>query len=161
MTQGLLELCSNEPTLSRHAYIREETLPQYAIMWNRGEQRRIIVDGVEYTFGEQMLVAFGQTQAFVLENAKDVVVWRYNRNFYCISDHDHEVSCIGLLFYGASDVMLLQTDAEEQRKFQLLYQVFVDEFRTHDSVQDDMLRTILKRLIIMLTRMAKTAIRSG
>lgn len=155
-TQAEFELCCNEPTaLARHAYNREKSVPQYVIMWNRGKQQRLTVDGVDYTFRENMLVAIGIFQAYLLEHSEDVICWRYNRNFYCIADHDHEVSCIGLLFYGASDIMLLETTAEEQQKFSLLYQVFEDEFRTHDTIQGEMLRVLLKRLIILLTRLAK------
>lgn len=155
-TQAEFELCCNEPTaLARHAYNREKSVPQYVIMWNRGKQQRLTVDGVDYTFRENMLVAIGIFQAYLLEHSEGVIFWRYNRNFYCIADHDHEVSCIGLLFYGASDIMLLETTAEEQQKFSLLYQVFEDEFRTHDTIQGEMLRVLLKRLIILLTRLAK------
>lgn len=155
-TKAEFELCFNEPTaLTRRAYNREEPVPQYVIMWNRGKQQRLVVDGIDYTFRENMLVAIGIFQAYALEHSEDVIFWRYNRNFYCIADHDHEVSCIGLLFYGASDIMLLETTAEEQRKFTLLYHVFEDEFRTHDTIQGEMLRVLLKRLIILLTRLAK------
>ena len=155
-TQAEFELCCNEPTaLARHAYNREKSVPQYVIMWNRGKQQRLTVDGVDYTFRENMLVAIGIFQAYLLEHSEGVIFWRYNRNFYCIADHDHEVSCIGLLFYGASDIMLLETTAEEQQKFSLLYQVFEDEFRTHDTIQGEMLRVLLKRVIILLTRLAK------
>jgi AraC family transcriptional activator of pobA len=154
-TQGLLELCRREASLARHAYKSEEAIPQYIIMWNQGKKQKLVVDGVEYSFCEQMVVALGIYQAYSLEDSEHVVIWRYNRNFYCISDHDREVSCIGLLFYGAPDVMLLQINEEEQRKFHLLYQVFEDEFRTHDTIQGEMLRVLLKRLIILLTRLAK------
>lgn len=155
-TQAEFELCCNESTaLARHAYNREKSVPQYVIMWNRGKQQRLTVDGVDYTFRENMLVAIGIFQAYLLEHSEGVICWRYNRNFYCIADHDHEVSCIGLLFYGASDIMLLETTAEEQQKFSLLYQVFEDEFRTHDTIQGEMLRVLLKRVIILLTRLAK------
>ncbi len=154
-TQGILELCIHEPSLSRYAYKRDEPASQYVIMWNQGKAQRIVVDGVEYVFCEQMMVALGIFQAYSLEHSEDVILWRYNRNFYCIADHDHEVSCVGLLFYGASDIMFLQTTVEEKRKFHLLYQVFLDEFRTHDTIQGEMLRVLLKRLIILLTRLAK------
>ncbi len=154
-SNGLLELYNNEPHIARHAYKRTEATPQYVILWNQGANQILLVDGVEYQFSEQMIVALGIFQAYSLERSEQVTIWRYNRNFYCISDHDHEVSCIGLLFYGASDVMLLQTTSEEQRKLQLLLQVFEDELRTHDTIQGEMLRALLKRLIILLTRLAK------
>ncbi len=154
-TEGLLELCINEPEQTRQAYKRNETKAQYAILWNRGEAQVLTVDGVQYHFAEQMLVALGVFNSFSLEKSEYVIIWRYNRNFYCISDHDHEVSCIGLLFYGASQVMLLHTSNDEQHTFNLLFQVFKDEFHNHDTIQGEMLRVLLKRLIILLTRLAK------
>ena len=67
-TQAEFELCCNEPTaLARHAYNREKSVPQYVIMWNRGKQQRLTVDGVDYTFRENMLVAIGIFQAYLLE----------------------------------------------------------------------------------------------
>jgi len=36
-----------------------------------------------------------------------------------------------------------------------LFDVFVDEFETHDTIQEEMLRMLLKRLIILCTRWYK------
>jgi AraC-like DNA-binding protein len=81
--------------------------------------------------------------------------WQFNREFYCIIDHDEEVSCVGLLFYGGSELAILRFDASESHKFDLLTQVFEDEFGNHDNIQGEMLQMLLKRLIIKLTRIRK------
>jgi len=44
---------------------------------------------------------------------------------------------------------------EQKRKFETLYEVFKDEFSTPDGIQGDMLQMLLKRLIIICTRLAK------
>lgn len=44
---------------------------------------------------------------------------------------------------------------EQKRKFNVLYEVFEEEFSTSDKIQGDMLQMLLKRLIIMCTRLAK------
>jgi AraC family 4-hydroxyphenylacetate 3-monooxygenase operon regulatory protein len=79
----------------------------------------------------------------------------FNREFYCLNDHDHEVSCNGILFYGTQDIPIIKIPGEQDTKFKLLYKVFIDEFNTPDKVQGDMLQMLLKRLIIICTRLAK------
>jgi len=70
-------------------------------------------------------------------------------------DHDEEVSCVGFLFYGSAQQVFVSLDEAMQRKLQLLLDVFIEEFNTTDSIQTDMLRMLLKRLIIIVTRLAK------
>jgi AraC-like DNA-binding protein len=70
-------------------------------------------------------------------------------------DHDKEVSCVGFLFYGAPESFFVRLQPDDERKISLLFQVFVDEFGTVDPIQVEMLRMLLKRLIILVTRLAK------
>src|SRR5690606_18602760 len=70
-------------------------------------------------------------------------------------DHDKEVSCVGFLFYGSSNRMFITLNGEDKRKICLLLEVFYDEFTTTDVVQGEMLMVLLKRLIIIVTRLAK------
>ena len=79
----------------------------------------------------------------------------FNREFYCISDHDSEVSCNGILFFGTQDLPIITIPKDQERKFNTLYEVFEDEFKTPDKIQGDMLQMLLKRLIIICTRLAK------
>ena len=46
-------------------------------------------------------------QSFSFEAMEDLVAWQFNREFYCIVDHDAEVSCVGLLFYTNANVVAL------------------------------------------------------
>ena len=79
----------------------------------------------------------------------------FNREFYCIADHDSEVSCNGILFFGTQDIPIINIPREQQKRFDVLYDVFIEEFSTPDKIQGDMLQMLLKRLIIMCTRLAK------
>ena len=74
---------------------------------------------------------------------------------YCIYDHDEEVSCNGIIFFGARRQLIIQLDDEYKKKLELLLQVFIDEFSYNDNIQGDMLVMLLKRLIILCTRIAK------
>lgn len=89
------------------------------------------------------------------ESAPAITSFLFNREFYCLNDHDNEVSCNGILFYGTQDIPIITIPKDQSKKFKLLYKVFVDEFNTPDKIQGDMLQMLLKRLIIICTRLAK------
>ena len=80
----------------------------------------------------------------------------FNREFYCIRDNDEEVSCNGFLFYGSSQPIIISLDEEEQKEFSKTYSNLEEEFQIKDKSQGEMIRAILKRLIIKSTRLAKT-----
>lgn len=84
-----------------------------------------------------------------------LTTFSFNREFYCIIDHDHEVSCNGILFFGNNTPPVISLDEREQARFDLEFGMFEEEYKTRDRVQGEMLRTLLKRLIIRATRLAK------
>jgi AraC-like DNA-binding protein len=51
--------------------------------------------------------------------------------------------------------MFVKLDEQAQQKLKLLSDVFVEEFKTLDHIQNEMLLVLLKRLIIYVTRMTK------
>jgi AraC-like DNA-binding protein len=106
-------------------------------------------------FPDQSILPLMVSQSFRFELPDQVIAWQYNRDFYCIVDHDKEVSCVGFLFYGFAGRMFIHLPEQEQRKIDQLFRVFIDEFQTEDAIQKDMLQMLLKRLIIILTRLAK------
>lgn len=81
----------------------------------------------------------------------------FNREFYCIRDNDNEVSCNGFLFYGSSQPVVIQLKKEHE-DFDQIYKIFEEEFELHDKSQGEMIRVMLKRLIIKSTRLVKKEI---
>ncbi|NBA77943.1 helix-turn-helix domain-containing protein [Emticicia sp. ODNR4P] len=132
---------------------REERL--LTIVWNRGESQQISIDGNPYNFPKNTILPLMVNQSFWFEKPQNLVIWRFNREFYCIVDHDKEVSCVGFLFYGMREITFFQLSAENLQRFESLRTVFIDEFSTIDTIQGEMLRMLLKRLIILVTRIAK------
>lgn len=149
-----LHLVHAEPEL-RHFYFRDPHSALLTIAWNRGKQQKVWVDDIQHSLPQGSVLLLIAKHSFRFERPADITAWRFNRDFYCIVDHDHEVGCVGFIFYGMPSPMLLALDAEHQRKLDLLFQVFVDEYGTSDTIQGEMLRMLLKRLIILLTRLAK------
>jgi AraC family transcriptional activator of pobA len=154
-TGGDLLLLNNEIHFDRLFYTRDYDNKYFTIAWNRGEKQTVSIDGSAYDFKPQTILPLMFNQSFYFERPADVVAWQFNREFYCIVDHDSEVSCVGFLF-GMNDNVFIDLDEDTQRKLQLLLDIFVEELNTNDGIQNDMLLMLLKRLIIMVTRLARS-----
>lgn len=79
----------------------------------------------------------------------------FNSNFYCIHGNDHEVSCNGLLFHGSSEIVKFVPSIQEQKRLDTLSGILQDEFAAADRLQEEMLRILLKRYIILCTRIVR------
>jgi AraC family transcriptional regulator, transcriptional activator of pobA len=153
-TQGHLSLRTNEGQFDKYFYQKREER-YLTIAWNKGETQQIWVDEVQYEFPANTILCLMVNQSFRFQNPEKIQAWQFNREFYCIVDHDREVSCVGFLFYGMRELMFIELDAAKTQKLELLTKIFEDEFSTHDNIQAEMLRMLLKRLIILVTRLAK------
>lgn len=132
------------------------------IAMNRGKAMEVQIDDQSMIFGANEALVLNAGQSFTSKDTSEMIFWRFNRKFYCIIDHDKEVSCVGLLFYGHSGTPQIQLDDGEVKKLELLFQVFKEEFdEPADNLKGEMLRTMLKRLIVKLTRLYKNQVDMG
>lgn len=154
-TGGDILLFKDAQDLDRLYYSRDHTNKYFTIAWNPGEKQLVTIDGVAHEFLPNTLLTLLFNQSFYFENPAAVVGWQFNREFYCIIDHDTEVSCVGFLF-GSTDHLFIWLDEQAQYKLKLLLDVFIEEFNTSDNIQNDMLLMLLKRLIIFITRLARS-----
>ena len=126
-----------------------------SLAWNRGEDQCVEIDQVKVKFPSKAFLTLMTNQAYSFERPKDIALWEFNSEFYCIIEHDQEVSCVGFLFYGNRGSMLIRLNEKELESFDILLKAFEEEFKENDAIQGEMLRVMLKRLIIKLTRLAK------
>jgi AraC-like DNA-binding protein len=126
-------------------------------LWNRNDSPMTIqIDGMRLKMMPDQIITVTYLQhVSYIETVMPLSAILFNREFYCISDHDSEVSCNGILFFGTQDIPIISIPKEQLGKFNLLHDMFVEEFSTPDNIQGDMLQMLLKRLIIMSTRLAK------
>lgn len=151
-TGGLLKV-GNEVLLE--SYRKPKQAELYIFVRTTSSKAEITVDGIPYIISEHSLLALTPIQFIHFVDGKDLVVYQFNREFYCIKDHDQEVSCAGLLFFGNAHFPLIDLGENEQRKFNTLHDVFVDELSTEDTIQAEMLRLLMARFMIMSTRLLK------
>lgn len=128
-----------------------------SMLWNRNNDPvKLIVDNEPFLLQPNQIVTVTYLQHIGFDmGCPPLHGIVFNREFYCIMDHDEEVSCNGILFFGTQDLSIVTLDETEQRKFDLLLQVFIDEFETPDKIQGEMLQMMLKRFIIKCVRLAK------
>ncbi len=126
-------------------------------LWNRNDcPLTIQIDGMDLELEPNQIVTVTYLQhVSYSETELPLSAILFNREFYCVFDHDSEVSCNGILFFGTQDIPIITIPKDQLNKFNLLHDMFIEEFSTPDNIQGDMLQMLLKRLIIMSTRLAK------
>lgn len=135
-------------------WLRDKSL--YKFIWVREGELSLEIDHVEMRLGKDEIIALTPFHHIGF-NAIDgeYVTLLFNNNFYCIFGHDSEVSCNGFLFHGGSRVMRLQFEPDESAALHDLTAGFALEYEVRDNLQEEMLRILLKRFIILCTRIAR------
>jgi len=151
-TNAILKV-GNEDLLE--VYKTTKALELFTFIRTTNFEAKIIVDSIPYTINNNSILALTNVQYFQLIEGKDLIVYQFNKAFYCIKDHDQEVSCAGLLFFGNTHLPIIEIKPEEIRKFKILHDVFLDELDTKDNIQAEMLRMLMARFIIISTRLFK------
>lgn len=128
----------------------------YKIVWCTEGEERLVVDGYEVVLKKNQVLFC--TPVNIVEIPKDnygLIAFVFNREFYCIQHNDSEVSCMGMLFFGSSTAPIIDLTVKEQASFNAMLVLFQEEFDTRDHIQGEMLRTLLKRMLITSTRLIK------
>jgi len=135
---------------------RLDTRMYYKIIWAKETDVLLEIDGYQQRLKKsQIIFCTPVNNITITPYTKGVVSFIFNREFYCIRDHDAEVSCNGLLFFGSSLAPIITLDKKEQESFNLLFLILKEEFETKDQIQGEMLLVLLKRLLIKSTRLIK------
>jgi AraC-like DNA-binding protein len=129
----------------------------YKIIWTKDRDIKIGVDGYSIILKKNHIMFCTPYNVLQFEPfLKDVVSIIFDKEFYCIRDHDHEVSCNGFLFLGSSAPAIVEITDGNQKSFESLFNFFEEEFQNSDHIQGEMLRVLLKRLLIKSVRLLKT-----
>ena len=154
-TNALFRLVYDEVVLDRAFYGRDHKDKLLTIAWNRGPDQVIMIDNVAYNFPANTIHCLMVSESFSFGRPADITAWQFSRDFYCIVDHDKEVSCVGFIFYGPPQKMFIRLNDADQKKADMILQMLQDEFDMNDQIQGEMMQVLLKRLIIIVTRLAK------
>lgn len=125
------------------------------VIWFLDNGSRLIIDGVSTEFEKDQIVFLTEFHQVKVEHLGKIRMVKFNRPFYCILDHDVEVGCKGILFFGASQLPVLKIPLNENERFQILWKMFLIEMDSTDGLKIEMLQMMLKRYLIMCTRIFK------
>jgi AraC-like DNA-binding protein len=155
-TQGNLIMLSNCPDLKGEGMLNNQGPHINSIVVNKTQvSQQVTIDNIRYTMPAFSLLPLVSNQHFWFENPTALVSWHFNREFYCIVDHDQEVSCAGFLFFGIHHPMFIKLSQRDTDDISVTEKLFYEDMQLSDRMQEEMLRTLLKRLIIKATRMAR------
>jgi AraC-like DNA-binding protein len=134
--------------------LKEKITDGLTVIWTLNELK-IKVDGSQHTFPIHSVLFLTEYHNVEVLSVNSARLIRFNRAFYCIADHDSEVGCKGILFFGASQFPKIAIPDAELEKFEILWKMFAIEMESKDDLQNDMLQMMLKRLLILSTRIYK------
>jgi len=128
----------------------------YKVLWSRDKPVKLKVDDYQLTLRKGEVIFC--TPLNVIEVPIDnmgLIAFVFNKQFFCIQTHDDQVSCNGFLFFGSSQPQKIKLCEKEILQFEILTNSFKEDFSIKDHLQGEMLRSLLKRLLILSTRMIK------
>lgn len=128
----------------------------YKILWSKKGAITIKVDDYLLDLKENEVIFC--TPLNVMEipmDSEGLLAFVFNKEFFCIQTNDDQVSCHGFLFFGSSQPPMIELNEKGLNQFDNLVNLFKEDFTIKDHLQGEMLRSLLKRLLILSTRMAK------
>lgn len=139
-----------------NCHILKETIENgLTILWFEKGNNHLFIDGKRVDFEKNQIVFLTEFHQVKIGRVEDVRLLRFNKPFYCILDHDNEVGCKGILFFGASQLPIITIPKEELEKFEIVWKMFSLEMESNDNLQIEMLQMMLKRYLILCTRLFK------
>ncbi len=135
--------------------LKEHIESSLTVLWFIEDLNELIIDGRRYFLKKNQIVFFTEFHKITAKKIEKIRLLRFNRPFYCVLDHDTEVGCKGILFFGASQLPIINIPKEELNKFEILWNMFCIEMESDDSLQIEMLQMMLKRYLILCARVYK------
>jgi len=134
----------------------------YKIVWCKNSPANIRIDGYDVNLKKDQVIFCTPMNVMEIEpGTNGIISFVFNKEFYCIQTHDEEVSCNGLLFFGSSQPQIVTLNQKDKRLFNMIFDFFEEEFKIKDHIQGEMLRTLLKRLLILATRMIRVDVQQS
>lgn len=116
---------------------------------------QVVIDFQKYRLDQAALFFLNVGQYYALDEGCAGTVLYYNRDFYCVEIHDKEVACDGILFHNAYEIPMVLVDEAAAVAVAPLLRAIRQELAQADVHQEEMIRLLLKQLIITATRFWK------
>lgn len=128
----------------------------YKVLWSRDGRVDLKIDDYQLTLNKDEVIFC--TPLNIIDVPMDnvgLLAFVFNKQFFCIQTHDDQVSCNGFLFFGSAQPQVIKLSEFELEQFDLMHKLFMIDLKVKDHLQGEMLRSLLKRLLIISTRLLK------
>lgn len=135
--------------IQRHNY--------YTLIWVIKGSGQLKADFSEFYFESNSLFAFYPYQPFMLSEKEEFEGFEINfhPDFFCIHRHNKEIACNGVLFNNIYQSPFVAVDENSSNIFSMLIQQIIDEMKTKNFEQNEMLVSYLKVFLITATRLKR------
>lgn len=117
------------------------------------------IDFKKYDLKKDALFFINVNQWYDLSKlgSNDSYLIYYNRDFYCVEIHDKEVSCDGILYNNVYEIPVVFLPREHSNMMVGIIKELITELNQDESSAEEMLRILLKEIIIKSTRLWKAS----
>jgi AraC-like DNA-binding protein len=118
----------------------------------------IVIDFKNHKTTSDTLFFINKSQVYKISDIgkSEGIILYYNRDFYCVEIHDSEVSCDGILYNNVYEIPAIQLSKPESDTVQKIFDEINYETNNEDVASEEMIRILLKQIIIKATRIWKT-----
>jgi AraC-like DNA-binding protein len=118
---------------------------------------QLTVDFSSYKLLQDALIFINVNQWYEINSqyASSGSLIYYNRDFYCVEIHDKEVSCDGILYNNVFEFPVVHLSKDQSGQVQQILNEIMQEAKNDEHCMEEMLRILLKKMIIMSTRIWK------
>ena len=128
---------------------------ELSLLWFTSDENKFTIDAERYTFNKNEIVSLTEFHKIEIDQIHSAKLLRWNRALYCIIDHDSEVSCKGVLYYGASNLPVVRPTEQDLKLLNTVWDMLLLEIESRDNLQLEMLQMMVKRVLILCTRIYK------
>ncbi len=127
----------------------------YSVIWVKKGRGDIRANFSEYGFKEDMLFAFSPFEPFMFmpNDEFEGVVLNFHPDFYCIHQHQEEVSCRGVLFHNIFQLPYVILSDEEKQIMSMLIQQINAEMTNPRLAQHEAIVCLMKLFLICGSRL--------
>lgn len=126
-----------------------------SLVWFQDDNNLINIDTVDHDFSKNEIISLTSFHNVNVTNLTSAKLIRFNKPFYCILDHDSEVGCKGILYFGSKNLPIMRPSDEDLDILSTVWKMLMIEMGSQDNLQLEMLQMMLKRILILCTRIYK------
>lgn len=126
-----------------------------SLIWFTDNINTIRIDSYEHTFKKNQIICLTEFNKIEYLQITGCKILAFNKGFYCVLNHDSEVSCKGILYYGSQQLPIINLTTEDADILTTVWKMLEIEMKSRDELQLEMLQMMLKRILILTTRAYK------